>query len=123
MHKILIVDDSATVRDQLKGDLGRSGFEVIEAVDGVDGFNKAKSMAPHLIISDVNMPNLDGLGMCERLYRDSSTSSIPIFMLTTEVVGNMKERAKQIGVRAWISKPYSADKLVQAITKFLSKSA
>jgi two-component system chemotaxis response regulator CheY len=123
MYKILIVDDSTTVRDQLKADLSRSGFEVIEAVDGVDGYNKAQTITPHLIISDVNMPNLDGLGMCERLHGDIATSNIPIFMLTTEVVGDMKERAKKIGVKAWISKPYSAEKLVQAITKFLSKPA
>lgn len=122
MAKVLIVDDSETLRVQLRKDLEGAGHQVIEGSDGVDGLNKLKEVGKvDLILCDVNMPNMDGLTMCSKVSQDPNFKGTPIFMLTTEANPEMKAKAKDFGVRAWITKPYVAAKLVSAIDKIAPK--
>jgi two-component system chemotaxis response regulator CheY len=122
MAKVLIVDDSETLRHQLKRDLEAAGHTVVEAVDGADGLEKFQGRQDlELILCDVNMPNMDGLTMVSKLAAALKAKNIPVFMLTTEASAEMKARAKESGVRAWITKPYIAEKLISAIQKVLSK--
>ena len=116
--KILIVDDSKTFRQQLSFTLGKSGFEVIEAEDGVDGIAKLKgNPGVALIISDVNMPNMNGLEMLEAIKKDASFANLPVIMLTTEGGVEMIERAKKASAKGWLVKPFLPDQLVSAATK------
>lgn len=120
MAKILIVDDSESLRSQLKNLLEGAGFEIVEGADGQLGLDTLMTNKDvNLIISDVNMPNMDGVTMCSKISEDSSVNSIPIFMLTTESNTEMKEKGKKAGVKAWITKPFDDDKLVMAVKKIL----
>jgi two-component system chemotaxis response regulator CheY len=122
MAKVIVVDDSETLRFQLKKDLEGAGHNVVEAVDGADGLSKIQANPDvQLILCDVNMPNMDGLTMCSKVHQLESFKEVPIFMLTTEASAEMKARAKESGVRAWITKPYVADKLLQAVGKITKK--
>jgi two-component system chemotaxis response regulator CheY len=121
MAKILLVDDSESLRIQLKKNLSGAGHEVVEAGDGVQGLaalNANKDVK--LVICDVNMPNMDGLTMCAKVAADPALNKIPIFMLTTETSDDVKAKGKQIGVRAWIAKPCPEDKLMMAVSKILA---
>lgn len=122
MAKILVVDDSETVRSQLKKDLETKGHEVIEAGDGVQGLESVRSAGRFdLILCDVNMPNMDGLTMCAKIHEQSEHSGTPIFMLTTESNADMKAKGKEAGVRAWITKPYVANALLSAVEKITKR--
>ena len=122
MAKILVVDDSETQRFQIKKALQTAGYEVIEAVDGQEGLQKLEGDAGiGLILCDVNMPVMDGLTMCTKLNEKGSHAGVPIFMLTTESSNELKEAGKKVGVRAWIIKPYVAEKLLAAIEKVIKK--
>ncbi len=121
MAKLLIVDDSDSLRQQLKKILESKGHQVIEGVDGQHGLDTLKANKDtKLIICDVNMPNMDGVTMCTKVSEDSSINTIPIFMLTTESNADMKEKGKKVGVKAWITKPFDEAKLLLAIEKMLS---
>lgn len=122
MAKILVVDDSETVRVQIRKDLEPAGFLVVEAADGLMGIDKAREEKPDLILCDLNMPKLDGLSMAKQIKSDSVLSAIPIFMVTTEASPEAKAKAKEIGIRAWIMKPYDSEKLVAGIKKVLNLS-
>ena len=123
MKKILLVDDSDAVRSELKELLTSTGYQVIEGVDGLDGFNQAKNNADiQLIISDLNMPEMDGIMMCSKIMELSQYKSIPIFMLTTEASVELKAAAKAVGVLAWIVKPYDRDRVLVLIEKAFSMS-
>ncbi|MCM2281239.1 MAG: response regulator [Bdellovibrionaceae bacterium] len=120
MKKILIVDDSDAVRGQVKAALEGAGFQVVEAVDGLDGLAKAnENKDVNLIISDVNMPRMDGLTMCGRVREIAELKQTPIFMLTTETDAGMKDKGKAFGVRAWMVKPFNAEKMVMGVKKIL----
>ncbi len=120
MAKILVVDDSDAVRAQLKKDISAGGHDVIEASDGVDGLSKLKATNDvQLVISDVNMPNMDGLTMVKNLRQIEHYAKVPVLMLTTETNAEMKKIAKDVGVRAWIGKPHVAAKLMSAISTIL----
>ncbi len=122
MPKVLIVDDSEAIRIQLRKDLESKGHKVVEAVDGLDGLAQLeKATDTELIICDVNMPKMDGLAMITKVNQDPKYASIKIFMLTTEGSVDMKARGKEIGVKAWITKPYVAEKLLQAVDKICQK--
>lgn len=119
--KILIVDDSKTIRQQVSFSLTKGGFEVVEAEDGKDGIAKLTStQGISAIISDVNMPNMNGLEMLEEISKMPSVSSIPVLMLTTEGSTELIERAKKSGAKGWLVKPFKPDQLVAAITKIAS---
>jgi two-component system chemotaxis response regulator CheY len=121
MAKILVVDDSSTVRTEVANYLKGKGYSVSEAVDGKDGLDKIKSDGElKLIISDVNMPNMDGLTMAEKVRSDLKNPGVNIIMLTTENSPAMKERGKAAGIKGWIVKPFNGDAIAGAIGKLVS---
>jgi two-component system chemotaxis response regulator CheY len=118
MSKILIVDDSSTVRDEVAGFLKKNGLEVATAVDGKDGLAKiGANPGIKLIICDVNMPNMDGLTMAEKVRTDLGNKAVNIVMLTTESSPAMKERGKAAGVKGWIVKPFKGEAVLESFKK------
>ena len=116
MKKILIVDDSQTIREQLKTAFAeKPEFELVEAENGIDGLKKLESNSDvKLIISDVNMPEMDGITMIKKITALGTFQSVPIIMITTEVNQDLKNVAKENGVKAWIVKPFVPEKLIVA---------
>ncbi len=122
MAKILVVDDSETARVQVKLDLLDAGHEVLEAENGLKGLQTlSENKDIQLIICDVNMPEMDGLSMCEEIHGNEEINRIPIVMLTTQCNEDMKARGKSNGVVAWINKPHKAKPLLAGIEKILSR--
>jgi two-component system chemotaxis response regulator CheY len=118
MAQILIVDDSSTVRAEVSEFLQKNGLSVATAVDGHDGIAKLKSDSQiRLIVSDVNMPNMDGLTMAEKIRGELNNSAVNIIMLTTENSPLMKERGKAAGVKGWIVKPFKGDAVLATFRK------
>lgn len=121
MAKILIVDDSSTVRDEVAGFLKKAGLDVATAVDGKDGLAKLKAdPGIKLVVTDVNMPNMDGLTMVEKIRGELGNKSVNIIMLTTESSPSMKERGKAAGIKGWIVKPFKGDAVLDAFKKLVS---
>jgi len=121
MAQILVVDDSATVRNEVSSFLKDNGLTVEVAVDGKDGLDKLqKDSQVKLVISDVNMPNMDGLTMAEKIRSDLGNQAVNIIMLTTESDPRMKQRGKAAGVKGWIVKPFKGDNVVGSIKKLVS---
>ncbi|KVT44407.1 response regulator [Burkholderia multivorans] len=121
MAKILVVDDSGTVRDEVAGFLRNHGLDVATAVDGKDGLAKLRTTpGVRLVISDVNMPNMDGLTMVEKIRSELANTSVNVVMLTTESSPAMKERGKAAGVKGWIVKPFKGDAVLDALKKLAS---
>jgi len=117
--KILIVDDSKTIRQQVSFTLSRSGYVVVEAEDGKDGLTKLSANPDvKLIISDVNMPNMGGLDMVESI-KAGGTYTGSVVMLTTEGSPELIERAKAAGARGWLVKPFKPDQLLGAVNKLV----
>jgi two-component system chemotaxis response regulator CheY len=114
---VLTVDDSRTMRDMLKHSLIAAGFRVLQAEDGIDGLEVLKSETPDVIVTDINMPRLDGFGFIEALRRDTERRTMPILVLTTEADAEKKSRAKAAGATGWIVKPFDPVKLVDAIRR------
>lgn len=117
MKKILVVDDSETIRQQVAGALGPAGFAVIEAADGVIALERAFANDISMVILDVNMPRLGGLEVLEKLKADERTARVPVLMLTTEAQQSMIERAKKAGAAAWLVKPAKVEQLVAVVRK------
>ena len=121
MAKILIVDESSTVRDEVATFLKSNGLDVATAVDGKDGLAKLKADAGiRLVIADVNMPNMDGLTMVETIRSELGNSTVNLIMLTTESSPNMKERGKAAGVKGWIVKPFNGAAVVPTLKKMVA---
>lgn len=115
---ILVVDDSPTVRQQVGVALAQAGFHVIEAADGVEGAEKVKKLADiALVISDVNMPRMNGIDMLEQIRADAKSAKLPVIMLTTEKQPRLLERAQKLGAVGWIVKPFKAEALVATAKK------
>jgi len=122
MAKILVVDDSEIIRVNLKNDLLAQGYEVLEADNGLNGLDViAKNKDIDLIISDVNMPEMDGPTMCKKLHDNPESKYIPIVMLTTQSNPELKAICKEHGVIAWITKPYKLKGLLVGINKILAR--
>lgn len=117
MTKVLIVDDSNSIRDMVSFTLKSAGYTTAEAKDGVEGLNHAKSQSFDLVISDVNMPNMDGISLCKELRQLPSFKFTPILMLTTESSTDMKMQGKAAGATGWLVKPFNPDKLLQTIKR------
>ena len=115
--KILIVDDSQTVRQQVGTALKQAGFQVVEAGDGLQGIAQLEAGGIDCVICDVNMPNMNGIEMVEKVKADLRFKATPIVMLTTEGAMELIQRAKKAGAAGWIVKPFKADLLVAAVTK------
>ncbi len=121
MAKILIVDDSSTVRDEVAGFLKDNGLDVATAVDGKDGLAKVKAdPGLKLVISDVNMPNMDGLTMVEKIRGELKNTTINVIMLTTEGSPSMKERGKAAGIKGWIVKPFNGPAVLESLKKLVA---
>lgn len=116
--KILAVDDSRTMREMVSVTLKGAGYEVVEAVDGEDALQVVgKTPKLDLIITDLNMPKMDGFGLIEKLRANPAHKFTPILILTTESDQEKKDRGKALGATGWIVKPFSPEKLVQVVGK------
>ncbi|ETX30610.1 response regulator [Roseivivax isoporae] len=115
--KILAIDDSRTIREMLRLCLVRAGFDVYTAEDGVDGLESLDEVDPDVVITDINMPRLDGFGVISAIRAAESRASLPILVLTTESAAELKERARRSGATGWIVKPFDDVKLVAAIRR------
>lgn len=113
--RVLAVDDSRTVRDLLAYALHGAGYQVTLAEDGQDALDRLAEAAPDAIISDINMPRLDGFGLIRALRQNERYRAIPILVLTTESAPELKARARAAGATGWIVKPFEPGKLVQAL--------
>ncbi|MES5098542.1 response regulator [Agrobacterium sp. BA1120] len=118
---ILTVDDSASIRMTTKIALTNAGYQITEAVDGADGLTKAKGGSFDLIVTDLNMPNMNGLEMIEALRQSPAHTGIPIIFLTTESDADMKARAKAAGATGWVTKPFDPENLVKIVRKVLGR--
>jgi two-component system, chemotaxis family, chemotaxis protein CheY len=114
---ILTVDDSRTMRDMLRLALVDAGYRVVQAVDGVHGLEVLSSERPNVIITDINMPRLDGFGFIEQVRSDSRFLGIPILVLTTESSADKKSMARRAGATGWIVKPFDSMKLVDVVRR------
>lgn len=116
---ILIVDDSASLRQVVSIALRGAGYEVIEACDGKDGLTKLNGQKIHLIISDVNMPNMDGFTFVQNVKQQPSYKFTPVIMLTTEAGEDKKESGKAAGAKAWMVKPFQPAQMLAAVSKLI----
>ena len=119
MTTILAVDDSASMRQMVAFTLKCAGFNVVEAADGVEALGKAKTIAVDLVISDVNMPNMDGISLIRELRSLPDYRFVPMLMLTTESATDKKMQGKEAGATGWIVKPFNPDQLLATVKKVL----
>ncbi|GAA3704185.1 response regulator [Sphingomonas cynarae] len=118
---ILTVDDSASLRMAIRIALTGAGYAVTEAGDGVEGLARAAETRFDLIVTDLNMPNMDGLAMIRALRSQPAQDGIPIIFLTTESDADMKAQAKAAGATGWLVKPFVPDQLVKVARKVLGR--
>lgn len=116
---ILIVDDSASIRQVVGLALKREGYDVIEAGDGVDALSKLNGVKIHLIISDVNMPNMDGITFVKEVKKLPNYKFTPVCMLTTESEQSKMQEGKVAGAKAWVVKPFQPPQLLDAVSKLV----
>lgn len=119
MHSILAVDDSASMRQMVSFTLKSAGYEVIEAVDGQDAYEKAGRQHVDLVLTDQNMPRLDGIGLTRRLRESEQFRHTPILILTTESSDQMKQAGRAAGATGWLVKPFDPNKLIEVIRKVI----
>ncbi|MBR4450099.1 MAG: response regulator [Treponema sp.] len=115
--KILAVDDSVSIRKSISFILGQEGYEVVEAVDGNDGLAKARAEKFDLVITDINMPGMDGIELIKNLRQEASYKFTPLIALTTENQMSKMEEGKAAGATGWIVKPFVAEKLLAVVKK------
>lgn len=116
---VLIVDDSASVRQVVSIALRGAGYEVIVGVDGKDALTKLTGQRVHLIISDVNMPNMDGITFVAEVKKLPAYKFTPVIMLTTESQEEKKRQAQAAGAKAWVTKPFQPEQMLSAVAKLI----
>jgi two-component system chemotaxis response regulator CheY len=116
---IMTVDDSASVRMMVKFSLQEAGYNVIEAVDGIDALEKLDNESVNMVIADVNMPGIDGIELVRRMRDDPKHRFTPVVMLTTESNENLKDTGRKVGATGWIVKPFKPADLVAVVKKVL----
>jgi len=116
---IMIVDDSASLRQVVAIALKGAGYDVIEACDGKDALSKMTGQKIHLIISDVNMPNMDGITLVKEVKANASYKFTPIIMLTTESQDSKKQEGQAAGAKAWVVKPFKPEQMLDAVSKLI----
>lgn len=121
MTSVLTVDDSASIRRTIKIALTGEGFGVTEACDGADGLRKAEGGGFDLIVTDLNMPIMDGLTMIRELRKLPRHAGVPILFLTTESDAGIKAQAKAAGATGWVTKPFDPESLIRIVRKILAK--
>jgi len=119
MHTILAVDDSASMRQMVSFTLKSAGYQVVEAVDGVDACEKAAKGDFQLVLTDQNMPRMDGISLVRKLRDNPKFKSTPILVLTTESGDQMKQAGRAAGATGWLVKPFDPTKLIEVIGKVL----
>lgn len=117
--KILAVDDSVSIRKSISFILGQEGYQVTEAIDGVDGLAKAKADKFNLVITDINMPNMDGIEFTKQLRQTENYKHTAIIALTTENQESKMQEGKAAGATGWIVKPFTSDKLLAVVKKII----
>jgi two-component system chemotaxis response regulator CheY len=116
---VLIVDDSASLRQVVSMTLKGAGYDVIEACDGKDALGKLSGQKVHLIISDVNMPNMDGITFVREVKKNVSYKFTPVIMLTTEAGEEKKRAGQDAGAKAWVVKPFQPQQMLAAVSKLV----
>jgi len=118
---ILTVDDSASIRLTTRVALSNAGYQITEAVDGLDGIAKLKAGQFDLIVTDLNMPNMDCLTMIRELRKMPAHMGVPVIFLTTESDSDIKQEAKAAGATGWLTKPFDPESLVKIVRKVLGR--
>jgi len=116
---IMIVDDSASLRQVVNIALTQAGYEVIEACDGQDALNRLDGRKVHLVISDVNMPVMDGITFVTELKKRAEYRFVPVIMLTTEAGEQKKLAGQAAGAKAWVVKPFQPATMLAAVAKLI----
>ncbi|GAB6090694.1 response regulator [Spirochaeta dissipatitropha] len=117
--KILVVDDSAAIRQSVSFILKEAGYEVVECEDGLDALSKIDTDSFSLVITDVNMPNMDGIALTARIREHVEHKFTPILVLTTEAQSAKMQEGKAAGATGWIVKPFDSDKLMSVVKKLI----
>lgn len=117
--RILAIDDSPTMRGLISAALEPNGFEIHLAEDGRVGLDRLPEADPHLVITDINMPHLDGFGVIEGVRASGTHASVPVLVLTTETGSDLKDRARRAGATGWIVKPFDDTRLIDTINRVL----
>lgn len=117
--KILVVDDSAAIRQSVTFVLQQEGYDTVEASDGAEGLEMIKINPVDMVVSDVNMPNMDGITMVSKIRELSAFKFIPIIILTTESQNSKMDEGKAAGATGWIVKPFTSEKLLAVVKKLL----
>ena len=116
---ILAVDDSASIRQMVSFTLKGAGYEVLEAADGQEGYEKAKAHRVSLVLTDQNMPRMDGISLIRSLRALPHYASVPILVLTTESGDEMKQSARAAGATGWLVKPFDPKRLIDVMKKVM----
>jgi len=116
---ILVVDDSLSIRQLISHTLKGAGYDVIEGVDGADALTKLAGQKVHLIICDVNMPNMDGISFVKEVKKSDNYKFTPVIMLTTESQERKKQEGQAAGAKAWVVKPFRPDQMLNAVSKLI----
>ncbi|XYJ12194.1 response regulator [Telluria sp. B2] len=116
---ILAVDDSSSLRQMVAFSLKAAGYQVVEAVDGQDGLDKARQQVVDLVLTDQNMPRMDGLALIKQLRGLPEYQKVPILMLTTESSDEMKSKGRAAGANGWLVKPFDPQRLIEVVKKVI----
>ena len=120
MSKIIMsVDDSASIRQMVSFTLTQAGYEVVEAVDGKDALSKLNGTTVQLVLTDLNMPNMDGIELIRNLRANPTCKFVPIVLLTTESQAEKKQEGKAAGATGWIVKPFKPEQLIAVVKKVI----
>ena len=117
---ILTVDDSRTMRNMLRMTLEDEGYRVLEAADGLLGLDVLRGEIPDVIVTDINMPNMDGFGFIEAVRAEARYDGVPILVLTTESDRSLKDRARNSGATGWITKPFEQNRLIDVVRRVMA---
>ena len=120
MKTILTVDDSASIRQMIKLTLAGAGYQVVEAGNGAEGLSAAKASPVNMVVTDLNMPVMDGLAFIKEMRKLPDYKGVPIVFLTTESDSGIKQQAKDAGATGWITKPFQQEQLLAVVKKVLS---
>ena len=116
---IMVIDDSASIRQVVNLTLKRAGYDIIEACDGKDALGKLAGQKVNLMVCDVNMPNMDGITFLKSLKEQPGYRFTPVIMLTTESQESKKQEGKAAGARAWVVKPFKPEQMLEAVSKLI----
>lgn len=115
----MTVDDSASIRQMVSFTLKQAGYDVVEAVDGVDALDKLRKNPVNMLVTDLNMPNMDGIELIRQVRKEPKYKFVPIIMLTTESQSSKKQEGKAAGATGWIVKPFNPEQLLAVVKKVL----